>query len=211
VRRGRLGETVSPLRTVGEQVRDPEPSRDIEDLGREEAEDELEQEGPELVAGRVGHGRNLCTAPGRRTRSCVEAGLGGDVENRSTAGPAHRSGRTGGVAWTGLSTHPSNGGAILSTFTGNTYGAFVTRGHDVRFSGDLFESNQLDGLHFHRDTIGSSASYSAAVRNGANGFHVDRATSRTVLQHDLSQHNATNGFLVDGRPLVVSASASGII
>ena len=119
------------------------------------------------------------------------------------------SGRTGGVAWTGLSTHPSYGGAILSTFTGNTYGAFVTRGHDVRFSGDLFESNQLDGLHFHRGTVGSSATYSAAVRNGANGFHVDRATSRTVLQHDLSQHNATNGFLVDGRPLVISASASG--
>ena len=119
------------------------------------------------------------------------------------------SGRTGGVAWTGLSTHPSYGGAILSTFTGNTYGAFVTRGHDVRFSGDLFESNQLDGLHFHRGTVGSSATYSAAVRNGANGFHVDRATSRTFLQHDLSQHNATNGFLVDGRPLVISASASG--
>jgi hypothetical protein len=119
------------------------------------------------------------------------------------------SGRTGGVSWTGLSTHPSYGGAILSTFTGNTYGAFVTRGHAVRFSGDLFESNQLDGLHFHRGTIGSSAMFSAAVRNGANGFHVDRATSRTVLQHDVSQHNATNGFLVDGRPLVISASASG--
>ena len=119
------------------------------------------------------------------------------------------SGRTGGVAWTGLSTHPSYGGASLSTFTGNTYGAFVTRGRDVRFSGDLFESSQLDGLHFHRGTAGSSAAYSAAVRNGANGFHVDRATSRTVLQHDLSQHNATNGFLVDGRPLVISASASG--
>jgi hypothetical protein len=119
------------------------------------------------------------------------------------------SGRTGGVSWTGLSTHPSYGGAILSTFTGNTYGVFVTRGRDIRFSGDLFESNQLDGLHFHRGTVASSAAYSAAVRNGANGFHIDRATSRTVLQHDLSQHNATNGFLVDGRPLVVSASASG--
>jgi hypothetical protein len=119
------------------------------------------------------------------------------------------SGRTGGVAWTGLSTHPSYGGAILSTFTSNTYGAFVTRGRNIRFSGDLFESNQLDGLHFHRGTTGASATYSAAVRNGANGFHVDRATLRTFLQHDLSQHNATNGFLVDGRPLVVSASASG--
>ena len=119
------------------------------------------------------------------------------------------SGRTGGVAWTGLATHPSTGGATSTTFTGNTYGAFVTRGHNVRFSADLFESNQLDGLHIHRDSVGASATWSAAVRNGQNGFHVDRATQRAVLLDDVSQHNATNGFLVDGRPLVSTASASG--
>jgi hypothetical protein len=119
------------------------------------------------------------------------------------------SGRTGGVAWTGLANHPSYGGAVASTFVGDTYGAFVTRGRNVRFSGDLFEYNQLDGLHIHRGTIGASARYSAAVRNGANGFHVDRATSRTILLDDVSEHNATNGFLVDGRPLVSTASASG--
>jgi hypothetical protein len=119
------------------------------------------------------------------------------------------SGRTGGVAWTGLANHPSFGAAVGSTFRGDTYGAFVTRGHNVRFLGDLFEGNQLDGLHVHRGSAGASASYSAAVRNGANGFHVDRATLRTILQHDMSEHNATNGFLVDGRPLVSTASASG--
>mgnify|MGYP002401192292 CR=1 FL=1 len=119
------------------------------------------------------------------------------------------SGRTGGVAWTGLASHPSSGGATASTFTGNAYGAFVTRGRGVRFSADLFESNQLDGLHIHRGTVGASASFSAAVRNGENGFHVDRATRRTLLLDDLSQHNATNGFLIDGRPLVSTASASG--
>jgi hypothetical protein len=119
------------------------------------------------------------------------------------------SGRTGGVAWTGLSTHASFGSAVASTFTGNTYGAFVTRGHDVRFLADLFEANQLDGLHIHRGSVRASASYSAAVRNGLNGFHVDRATLRTVLLDDASEHNATNGFLVDGRPLVSTASASG--
>jgi hypothetical protein len=119
------------------------------------------------------------------------------------------SGRTGGVAWTGLATHPSTGGATSATFTGNTYGAFVTRGHNVRFSADLFESNQLDGLHIHRDTVGASATWSSAVRNGQNGFHVDRATQRAVLLDDVSQHNGTNGFLVDGRPLVSTASASG--
>jgi hypothetical protein len=119
------------------------------------------------------------------------------------------SGRTGGVAWTGLSTHPSSGAATSTTFTGNTYGAFVTRGQNVTFSADLFESNQLDGLHIHRGSIATSATFSSAVRNGANGFHVDRATEKTVLWHDVSQHNATNGFVIDGRPLVSTASASG--
>ena len=130
-------------------------------------------------------------------------------ENARVSSLGFWSGRTGGVAWTGLSTHNSYGGAVATTFTGNTYGAFVTRGHDVRFSADLFESNQLDGLHIHRGSVGASATFSAAVRNGANGFHVDRATERTVLLNDVSQHNATNGFLVDGRPLVSTASASG--
>jgi hypothetical protein len=119
------------------------------------------------------------------------------------------SGRTGGVAWTGLTDRPSTGGATSATFTGNTYGAFVTRGYDVTFSADRFESNQVDGLHIHRGTVGASATWSSAVRNGQDGFHVDRATRRTVLSDDVAQHNGTNGFLVDGRPLVSSASASG--
>lgn len=119
------------------------------------------------------------------------------------------SGRTGGVAWTGLTNRPSSGGAAATTFTDNTYGSFVSRGRDMKFSADLFESNQLDGLHIHRGTVSTSARSSAAVRNGANGFHIDRATQGTVLRQDVSQHNATNGFLIDGRPLVASASASG--
>jgi hypothetical protein len=130
-------------------------------------------------------------------------------ENARVSSLGFWSGRTGGVAWTGLSTHTSFGAAVATTFTGNTYGAFVTRGRNVRFSADLFESNQLDGLNVHRGSIGTAVTFSSAVRNGANGFHVGRATARTFLQHDVSQHNATNGFLVDGRPLVSTASASG--
>ena len=130
-------------------------------------------------------------------------------ENAQVSNLGFWSGRTGGVAWTGLSTGYSSGGATSTTFTRNTYGAFVSRGQDVRFTADLFEANQLDGLHIHRGTVGASATFSAAVRNGTNGFHVDRATEGTLLQHDESLHNATNGFLVDGRPLVSTASPSG--
>jgi hypothetical protein len=119
------------------------------------------------------------------------------------------SGRTGGVAWTGSTGSPSTGGATASTFTDETYGAFVTRGRHLTFHDDLFEFNQLDGLHIHRNTTGVTVTDSSAVRNLGNGFLVDRATTDTVLDGDVSQHNAGAGFLVDGRSLVTGASASG--
>jgi Right handed beta helix region len=119
------------------------------------------------------------------------------------------SGRTGGVAWTGVNGQAASGGATGSTFTDDTYGAFVERGRGVRFTGDLFEFNQLDGLHIHRYTTGATVADSSAVRNGGNGFVVDPATQGTVLKDDVADHNAGNGYLLDGQPLVSGASASG--
>jgi hypothetical protein len=119
------------------------------------------------------------------------------------------SGRTGGVAWTGLTGHPSTGSASTSTFTGNTYGAFVSRGSGVAFSDDLFEFNALDGLHIHRYSVGSSVTSSSASRNGGNGFTVSPATQQTTLDDDVSEHNAGNGYFINGVPLAKGASASG--
>jgi hypothetical protein len=119
------------------------------------------------------------------------------------------SGRTGGVAWTGVSRRPSTGSAASSTFTGDTYGAFVSRGDQVQFSDDLFEGNELDGLRLHRNAVGSTVTGSAAARNGGNGFAVGRGATGNVLRRDLSVHNQGNGFLLDGQPLVSGASPSG--
>jgi len=119
------------------------------------------------------------------------------------------SGRTGGVAWTGSSNAPSTGGATGSTFTDETYGAFVAHGRNVGFKDDLFEFNELDGLHIHRNNTGTSVIDSSAVRNGGNGFLVDPATNDTVLTSDVAEHNAGDGFLIDGQPLATGASASG--
>jgi len=119
------------------------------------------------------------------------------------------SGRTGGVAWTGITTQPSTGGATDSTFTDDTYGAFASRTQNLRFASDLFEFNQLDGLHIHRYSVNTQISGSSAVRNGGSGFVVDRAAEGTVLSSDVSEHNGGDGFFVDGRPLVGGASPSG--
>jgi hypothetical protein len=119
------------------------------------------------------------------------------------------SGRTGGVAWTGVIGSPSTGGATDSTFTDNTYGAFVSRGSGVAFRDDLFEFNELDGLHIHRYSVDSSVISSSASRNGGNGFLVSPATASTLLEDDVSEHNAGNGYFIDGKPLATGASASG--
>lgn len=119
------------------------------------------------------------------------------------------SGRTGGVAWTGLTGNPSTGGAANSTFTDDTYGAFVSRGYNISFSDDLFEYNQLDGLHVHRYSDNITAVGSSAVRNGANGFVVSPATENTKLEDDIAEHNGGDGFYINGQPLATGASASG--
>lgn len=119
------------------------------------------------------------------------------------------SGRTGGVAWTGLTGSPSTGGATNSTFIGNTYGAFVSRGSGVTFDDDLFEFNELDGLHIHRYSVNTTVTSSSASRNGGNGFVVSPATQNTLLLGDVSEHNTGDGFFIDGKPLATGASASG--
>ncbi len=119
------------------------------------------------------------------------------------------SGRTGGVAWTGVTGAPSTGGATGSTFTDSTYGSFVSRGLGVAFRDDLFEFNELDGLHIHRYSVNTSVTGSSAARNGGSGFIVSPATQKTLLTDDVSEHNAGDGYFVNGKPLATGASASG--
>jgi hypothetical protein len=132
-----------------------------------------------------------------------------DMSNVQVSNLGFWSGRTGGVAWTGISSQDASGGAIHSTFTGDTYGAFVDRGSAVTFTGDRFEANQLDGLRLNRYSNNITVSSSSSVRNGGNGFVVGKGAANDVLTGDVALHNAGNGFLLDGRPLVSGASPSG--
>jgi hypothetical protein len=146
-----------------------------------------------------GYGRPYIRAVGGRL----------DLSNARVSSLGFWSGRTGGVAWTGINRQPSTGSATSSTFTGNTYGAFVSRADRVAFKDDLFQSNELDGLRLHRAATGVTVTTSASARNGGNGFNVSRGATSDVLRGDLAIHNAANGFLINGQPLVGGASPSG--
>jgi hypothetical protein len=119
------------------------------------------------------------------------------------------SGRTGGVAWTGISSRASTGSAISSTFMRNTYGAFVSRSNLLEFRDDLFQQNQLDGLRLHRGTTNATVKQSAAARNGGNGFVISRGATSNAFTADLAVNNGSNGFLINGQSLVSGASPSG--
>jgi Right handed beta helix region len=138
-----------------------------------------------------------------------EAGGSMTLANVRVTAMGFWSGRTGGVSWTGLSGKPSTGDATNSTFTGDTYGAFVSRGSGVSFRNDLFEFNALDGLHIHRYSENITVVSSSAVRNGDSGFVVAQATQNTLLKGDISEHNGGDGYFLNGRPLATGASASG--
>jgi hypothetical protein len=119
------------------------------------------------------------------------------------------SGRTGGVAWTGISSRASTGSAISSTFMNNTYGAFVSHSNLLQFTDDLFQQNQLDGLRLHRGSTNATVERSAAARNGANGFVISRGATSNAFTSDLSVNNRSNGFLINGQSLVTGAGPSG--
>jgi hypothetical protein len=116
------------------------------------------------------------------------------------------SGRTGGVAWTGTTARPATGSAASSTFTGGTYGVFISGGRDIVLRADLFAGNQLDGLHIHRSSTGTSVLFSAAAANGGNGFSVTPQTRVTLLRDDVAVRNGGNGFFLDD-PLPGSGAA----
>ncbi len=119
------------------------------------------------------------------------------------------SGRTGGIAWTGLADRASTGGSATSSFVGNFYGSFASRSDHLLFTNDRFESNDRDGLRIHRGSNGDAVAHSTAIRNGSDGFAADRGTARTWMVNDTAIGNARNGFLLDGRSLATPQSASG--
>ena len=114
------------------------------------------------------------------------------------------SGRTGGVAWTGLSNLPSSGGAASRRSPARRT-ARSSRGPTGALPDDLFEFNQVDGLHVHRLSADTKVVGSAAVRNGADGFSVSPATYNTTFLGTISPRTtAGNGFQVNGRPLATA-------
>src|ERR1700730_17153980 len=129
--------------------------------------------------------------------------------SNSCTPPTWASGAAELVAWTGVSSRDSTGSAVSSTFMWNTYGAFTSRANHVMFTDDLFENNELDGLRLHRNTVNSTVTASAAVRNGGNGFVVSRGATFNVIRGDLAVNNRLNGFLINGQSLVTGASPSG--
>jgi hypothetical protein len=119
------------------------------------------------------------------------------------------SGRTSGVAWTGSARTVATGSIVGSTFSANHYGAFVSRGEDLRVTGSSFTANAVDGLSLHRSTAKATIRSSSARSNGRHGFSAGKGSEGLTFTDVTAAGNAAYGIYFDGTPLSKGGSVGG--
>jgi hypothetical protein len=118
-------------------------------------------------------------------------------------------GRTSGVAWTGSRSTDATGGMDKSSFRGNYYGAFASRGQGLRVSDSYFSRNAVDGLSLHRSTAETTIQGSVATGNGRHGFSADQGSESVAYSRVTANYNTAYGISFSGRPLSAGQSAGG--
>lgn len=119
------------------------------------------------------------------------------------------SGRTGGIALTGLDDTPSTGAISDTEVDGNHYGLFTSNVNKLEVVVANFRHSELDGVLLHRGTANVVVERSSAEANGADGFVADRGSQAITLKQVTAAANAGDGIHFDGGPLSDDAGPSG--
>lgn len=140
------------------------------------------------------------------------------------------SGRTGGVALTGIDPRGlteeeatleqyalsgvagpglSTGTIAGSSFTNGTYGLFLSSSEEVSVTDSIAADNQLDGFALHRSAAGTALTDVRSNDNGSDGVSVSSGATDTVLSGVSAAGNGERGILLDGSPLAEGPSPSG--
>jgi hypothetical protein len=137
--------------------------------------------------------------------------VSGDMQLRYVAAShlGFWAGRTSGVAWTGSRSAEATGLIENSSFRGNHYGAFASRGRGLRVSDSHFAGNAVDGLSLHRSTAEAAVEGSSASGNGRHGFSADQGSESIAYSRVTANDNTAYGIFFSGRPLSDGQSAGG--
>lgn len=137
--------------------------------------------------------------------------IGTDLQLRfvHTAALGFWSGRTGGIALTGLAEAPATGTITDTQVLGDHYGLFTADLDKLTVTHCAFRHSELAGVLLHRGTTGVTVAESTAERNGGDGIVADRGSQAVALHQVSVSGNAGDGVRFDGRPLAEDAGPAG--
>jgi hypothetical protein len=119
------------------------------------------------------------------------------------------SGRTGGIALTGLQESPATGAISDTEITDNHYGLFTSDVNALTVTATTFRRSELAGVLLHRGTAKVVVERSTAEGNGADGFVADRGSEAIALRQITAVGNAGDGVRFNGAPIAEDAGPAG--
>jgi Right handed beta helix region len=119
------------------------------------------------------------------------------------------SGRTGGVALTGVQESAATGAISDSEISDAHYGLFASDVSKLTVTATTFRRSELAGVLLHRGTTNAVIERSTAEANGSDGFVADRGSEAITFRQASAFGNARDGIRIDGAPLAEDAGPAG--
>ena len=119
------------------------------------------------------------------------------------------SGRTGGVALTGVQESAATGAISDSEISDAHYGLFTSDVSKLTVTATTFRRSELAGVLLHRGTTNAVIERSTAEANGSDGFVADRGSEAITFRQASAFGNARDGIRIDGAPLAEDAGPAG--
>lgn len=120
------------------------------------------------------------------------------------------SGRTGGLALTGVDGAAATGSLTATRVRGGHYGLYSETTADLVVDGSTFEGSTVDGVLLHRGSVGTTVADSTAAGNGGSGVAADRGASEVTVRAVVAESNAADGIRIDGRPPAEQPGPAGM-
>ncbi|MDN5860191.1 MAG: right-handed parallel beta-helix repeat-containing protein, partial [Pseudonocardia sp.] len=119
------------------------------------------------------------------------------------------SGRTGGVAVTGLGDRPATATLKATDVRDSHYGLYTSDTSSVTVADSTFTANQAGGVLLHRGSANVVLERTTVNQNGGPGILAGRGSHTIALRQVTADANAGDGIRFDGGPLASDPGPAG--
>ncbi len=154
-----------------------------------------------------GTGPDAVVADGRSYVRTIGADLSTSFVKASDLG--FWSGRTGGVAVTGLDDKPATATFTSIDVRRSYYGLYTADTRSVVVTDSSFVANQAGGVLLHRGSTNVALDRTAVTENGGDGILAGRGSHTIALRQVTADANVGDGIRFDGRPVAPEPGPAG--